>query len=194
MPATWIRNKKTGEWRSVDAQFGAVVRLEQDEEIGYEPAPPITHNETVEQALHRIEAMAPSAQFHQTLAAGYQTKDSGAKETFPSGYQRDSRVGKGRYDLLAHAHYALAELAALFERGAIKYGEANWTKGAPLSRYCDSMLRHGFQAAAGFEDESHFASTAWNALCALETRLRVRMGLLPAELDDLPKYERKENA
>jgi hypothetical protein len=117
------------------------------------------------------------------------TKDSGAKEQFPSGYQRDSREGKGRYDLLPIE--GIAELARLFERGAAKYGESNWRKGAPLSRYCDSMLRHAFQATAGHEDECHFISVAWNALCAYATRVMVREGKLPAEIDDLPKTEPK---
>ncbi len=117
------------------------------------------------------------------------TKDSGKAEEFPSGYRRDCQEGKGLYDELPFQ--AIAELARLFERGAKKYGKSNWRKGAPLSRYCNSMLRHGFQATAGYEDEAHFIACAWNALCAFETRMMVRKGLLPADLDDLPKPEQK---
>jgi hypothetical protein len=115
----------------------------------------------------------------------YETKASGAKDTFATGYQRDCADGKGLFEELPFE--AISELARLFERGAKRYGKSNWRKGAPLSRYCNSMLRHGFQATAGYEDEAHFIACAWNALCAFETRMMIRRGELPAELDDLAK-------
>lgn len=121
--------------------------------------------------------------------AGFVTKDSGKREEFSTGYRRDCAEGKGLFDELPFE--AISELARLFERGAKKYGKSNWRKGAPLSRYCNSMLRHGFQATAGYEDEAHFIACAWNALCAFETRMMVRRGELPADLDDLAKRSDK---
>lgn len=48
----------------------------------------------------------------------YATKDSGCRQVFATGSQRDSRVGKGRYDLISPI--ALRRLAQLCERGAAK--------------------------------------------------------------------------
>lgn len=113
----------------------------------------------------------------------FTTLDSGQREDFPTGSRRDARYGKGRYDLLPHE--GIARLAQLYERGAVKYGDRNWEKGQPLSRFADSMLRHAFQAAAGMKDEDHLAAVAWNALAMISTEARIRRGELPQELDDL---------
>src|SRR5438477_12878367 len=114
----------------------------------------------------------------------YVTKDSGRREEWTTGSRRDAREGKGRYDLLPP--HAVHRLAQLYERGAAKYGDRNWEKGQPLSRFVDSALRHLFQLVAGEEDEDHAAAVAWNVLAFMETECRVRAGELPAELDDLP--------
>lgn len=102
-----------------------------------------------------------------------------------TGSQRDSRGGKGRYDLLPTR--AMRRLARLFEAGAIKYDSRNWEKGQPLSRYMDSGLRHGFNHLEGLRDEDHLIAAAWNFLCAADTEDRIKAGLLPKELDDLPR-------
>lgn len=115
----------------------------------------------------------------------FTTKDSGRHEEWPTGSRRDSREGKGRFDLLPP--HAITRLAQLYERGARKYGDRNWEKGQPLSRYLDSALRHLFQALAGDEDEDHLAAVAWNVIACIETERRIRRGLLPAELDDRPR-------
>ncbi|MHA1304710.1 MAG: dATP/dGTP diphosphohydrolase domain-containing protein, partial [Candidatus Heimdallarchaeaceae archaeon] len=70
----------------------------------------------------------------------YITKDSGTRQKFDSGAVRDIQQGKGRFDLLPAT--AIKMVADVFERGAIKYGDRNWEKGIPLSRYIDSALRH----------------------------------------------------
>lgn len=112
-------------------------------------------------------------------------KDSGVREKFNTGSQRDTREGKGRYDLLPTR--ALHRLARHFEAGAVKYEDRNWEKGQPLSRFLDSALRHAFKHLQGERDEDHIAASAWNLLCAMEIDERVKLGRLPAELDDLPK-------
>ena len=58
-------------------------------------------------------------------------RDSGQRQEFETGSRRDTREGKGRYDLLpAHAIFLVARQ---LEEGAKKYGERNWEKGQPLS-------------------------------------------------------------
>lgn len=115
-------------------------------------------------------------------------KDSGKRQEFSTGAVRDTSEGKGRYDLLPPR--AVREVARHFEAGAKKYAERNWEKGIPLARFLDSGIRHAFAALQGDDDENHAAAAAWNLLCFLETRARIRDGYLPAELDNLPKLRR----
>lgn len=117
------------------------------------------------------------------MAWAFETKDSGERQEYTTGARRDVRNGKGRYDLLPP--HAVQRLAQLFERGAVKYGEGNWEKGIPLSRFLDSALRHTFQVLDGATDEDHAISAAWNLLCFVETQARIQRGELPAELNDL---------
>lgn len=118
---------------------------------------------------------------------GFVTKDSGQREEFNTGSKRDSREGKGRYDLLPPI--AIRRLAQLYERGAVKYGDHNWQKGQPLSRYLDSAIRHAFQVLEGDTTEDHAAAAAWNFLAVIHTQEMIAAGKLPEELDDLPKNE-----
>jgi hypothetical protein len=111
-------------------------------------------------------------------------KDSGVREEMPTGSRRDTREGKGRYDLLPT--FGLHRLAAHFENGSKKYGDRNWEIGQPLARMVDSALRHAFEYLQGRADEDHLAAAVWNLICALDAEERIRRGLLPATLDDLP--------
>ncbi|MBW1973802.1 MAG: hypothetical protein JRI44_13350 [Deltaproteobacteria bacterium] len=120
----------------------------------------------------------------------YITKDSGTRQKFDSGAVRDIQQGKGRFDLLPPI--AIKMVADVFERGAIKYGDRNWEKGIPLSRYIDSALRHTFQVLQGLDDEDHASQAAWNLLCFVETRERIRQGRLDKSLNDIPNYKIKE--
>lgn len=111
-------------------------------------------------------------------------KDSGKRQEFSTGAVRDTQDGKGRYDLLPTR--ALREVAIVYQLGAEKYAARNWEKGIPLSRFLDSGIRHVFAALEGQTDENHAAQAAWNLLCFIETRARIKAGLLPEELADLP--------
>lgn len=111
-------------------------------------------------------------------------QDSGVRQHFSTGSQRDSREGKGRYDLLPAK--ALKRIALHYEGGARKYEDRNWEKGQPLSRYIDSALRHTFSYLDNQTEEDHLAAACWNLLCCLETEDRIKQGFLPAELADLP--------
>ena len=117
-------------------------------------------------------------------------KGSGEREEFETGSVRDTREGKGRFDLILLGWpHALKRLAVHMENGANKYGDRNWEKGQPCSRYLDSAVRHLVAYAAGSRDEDHLAGAAWNILGIIETAHRVRLGLLPLELNDVQKEE-----
>lgn len=112
-------------------------------------------------------------------------QDSGERRAFATGSRRDRRTGKGRFDLLPAR--ALRRLARHFEAGAVKYGDRNWEKGQPLSVYLDSALRHANTYMEGKTDEDHLIAAAWNLLCLADTEERIKEGLLPETLNDLPK-------
>lgn len=116
--------------------------------------------------------------------------DSGKRERFKTGSCRDSRVGKGRFDLISPI--ALKRLAQHYENGALKYGDRNWEKGQPLSRYIDSLIRHAYCLLEGQRDEDHASAIAWNAMAYVHTEEMIRRGLLPKELNDMPNMRPKE--
>ncbi|GAH09260.1 unnamed protein product, partial [marine sediment metagenome] len=67
-----------------------------------------------------------------------------------------------------------------------KYGDRNWEKGIPLSRYCDSGPRHFGKWMAGEIDEEHLKMACWNFMSLLDTILRIKQGKLSESLNDLP--------
>ena len=120
--------------------------------------------------------------------------DSGARESFQSGMVRDTREGKGRFELITPV--ALRRLALIYEKGAVKYEARNWEKGSPLSRFADSAQRHlnDFHMIRLFKregiplerlpadvnpNEDHLAQAVWNLCCIMHHED------LHPELDDL---------
>jgi len=112
-------------------------------------------------------------------------KDSGARRDFGTGSVRDVATGKGTQHLLPWRAITLA--AQQMERGMQKYGARNWELGQPLSSYFDSGMRHLTKHWMGWTDEPHLDAFLWNAMCYAETAERIRLGILPKELDDRPK-------
>ena len=104
-----------------------------------------------------------------------------SQEVFESGSVRDSRAGKGRYDLIST--YALRQLALRCEMGAILYGEDNWLKGQPLMRYVDSLTRHLHQWIEGEDSEDHLGAVLWNAMALCHTDIAITKGEMSDELD-----------
>ena len=121
-------------------------------------------------------------------APRFTTGDSGSREVFGTGAQRDTRIGKGRFELITPI--GLKRLADLYERGAVKYNPRNWEKGMPLSRFLDSALRHinDFNMIQLFKregldingvkthfdidpNEDHLAAAAWNLMCIMHLEL-----------------------
>lgn len=122
------------------------------------------------------------------------TADSGKREAFESGMVRDTREGKGRFELITPV--ALRRLALVYERGASKYTARNWEKGSPLSRFADSAQRHlnDYQMIQLFRregipleklppdvnpNEDHLAQCMWNLASMMHHED------LHPELDDL---------
>lgn len=113
----------------------------------------------------------------------YGLKDSGKRETFSTKAVRDTREGKGRFDLISPRF--LRRLAVVLEKGAAKYGDRNWEKGIPLGRYLDSALRHIANVLDGKRDEDHATQAAWNLHAFIHTAEMIEDGRLPAALDDI---------
>lgn len=116
----------------------------------------------------------------------WETKDSGNRQEFGTGAVRDVQTGKGRFDLISPL--ALKRLAGVYERGAIKYGDRNYEKGIPLTRFLDSAERHINDYKEGKRDEDHMAQALWNIASFIHTEEMIYRGLLPKTLDDLPSY------
>lgn len=91
--------------------------------------------------------------------------DSGKREEFATGSVRDTQEGKGRYDLIPVG--PLKRLAKHYENGAKKYGDRNWEKGQPSSRYYSSAMRHLTNYMDGDRSEDHLAAVAWNAFAMM---------------------------
>ncbi|MBU0581321.1 MAG: hypothetical protein KKA19_09105 [Candidatus Margulisbacteria bacterium] len=115
-----------------------------------------------------------------------EVKDSGKRQEFDTGSRRDTREGKGRYDLVSPI--VMQRDAKHLENGAVKYGDRNWEKGQPMSRYFDSTIRHLYKHLEGHRDEDHLAAARWNIAAMIHTEEMIERGKLPKELNDLPNY------
>lgn len=118
------------------------------------------------------------------VTEGRDIKDSGVRTQFNTGAVRDAQGGKGRFDLLPKI--ALWALAHQYEKGCQKYGDRNWEKGIPIQNYMDSGARHATEYELGLQDENHLIACIWNYVCAYETLVRIKLGILPDSLDTLP--------
>lgn len=113
-------------------------------------------------------------------------KDSGSREEFQTGSVRDTRDGKGRFDLISPI--VTERDAKHLENGAKKYGSRNWEKGQPLSRFMDSAMRHLNKYMEGHRDEDHLAAARWNIAAIIHIEEMIRRGKMPNTLNDLPNY------
>lgn len=102
----------------------------------------------------------------------YETRDSGQREQFENGGQRDTEEGKPRFDLvlpkdIPYKEQMLTRWAELMARGAKKYDARNWEKFCTekeLDRAKSSLLRHAMQLVTGEEDEDHAAAVMFNVM------------------------------
>lgn len=89
-------------------------------------------------------------------------KDSGQRQQFEGGMQRDTTEGKIDYTLALDGPM-FKRYAEHLTKGAAKYGKRNWLKGEGqevLDRFKESALRHFLQWLNGDVDEDH-ASAIW---------------------------------
>lgn len=108
-------------------------------------------------------------------------KDSGNRESYPTGAQRDNCVGKGSFDLMSTQ--GLLRLARWYELGAKKYAPRNWEKGMSISRYVSAAMRHLIKYMAGCDDEDHLSAVAWNVFSIMHHEVEI------PEMQDLPKWQ-----
>jgi len=90
-----------------------------------------------------MAADAPYINNHNAKFA-YITKDSGERQQFESGMQRDTTVGKLLFHLVRFGPMFM-RWVGLLTRGAVKYDENNWMKAngpAELKRFIESADRH----------------------------------------------------
>lgn len=113
----------------------------------------------------------------------FEMKDSGQREQFETGAVRDTREGKGRYDLITPI--GLRRLAIVYELGAKKYKDRNWEQGIPMGRIFDSAVRHLFQYLAGMRDEDHLGHAAWNIFALMH------MEEMRPDLNDMPDFSKR---
>jgi hypothetical protein len=95
----------------------------------------------------------------------YDIKETEEKEQYSSGAKRNSRKGKGRFDLISP--YAEKRLAIRLEQGSDVYGDRNWEKGMEISRFIDSAKRHINDYLSGDNQEDHLAAAVFNIYGAM---------------------------
>jgi hypothetical protein len=112
----------------------------------------------------------------------FDVKDHGVREEMKTGSRRDTQQGKPRYDLVPAT--CLTKLALHYGAGSEKYGDRNWEKGQPITRYMSSAERHFQYFKMGLTDENHLMACVWNLFCIDWTLDQIAAGKLPKELDD----------
>ena len=113
-------------------------------------------------------------------------KDSGQRRTFATGSVRDRGDLKPRPDLISP--FALMRVGEHMRKGAAKYGVLTWQLGQPFSEVTASMFRHLLQWEQGDEEEDHLAAIVFGAQALMHYREMIDRGVLPPELDDMPRY------
>lgn len=113
----------------------------------------------------------------------YVTHDSGSMSEYEDGMRRDATTGKPMFSLMfpegvPYEDQMITRLAALYARGAEKYGARNHEKSSTeesLAHHKDAFLRHVFKFLLGVEDgEDHGAAVLWNAIAIDLTRRNIK--------------------
>ncbi|MGV9141319.1 MAG: dATP/dGTP diphosphohydrolase domain-containing protein [Promethearchaeota archaeon] len=100
----------------------------------------------------------------------YKTKDSGKRQIYDSGMNRDLQDGKPQFDLIIpknqkYGDSLLYRWAMLMERGRAKYGKRNWENAnsqEEMERFKSSAFRHFMQWFHNEDDEDHAAAVLFN--------------------------------
>ena len=115
--------------------------------------------------------------------------DSGERQSETTGALSDPSNSEVAFELLSP--FSLTRLAQWLGLGAKKYAPRNWEKGIKYSVCVGKLLRHLFKWQLDYTDEDHLAAVGfwWHALVHYEEQIKT--GLLPKELNDLPKYKQE---
>jgi len=105
-----------------------------------------------------------------TNSIKYETKDSGNRTEYETGFVRDMNDSKPRFDLITpldvpFKQQILTRWADLMTRGANKYGERNWEKSSTneeLQTFKASAFRHFMQWMVNDQDEDHAVAVMFN--------------------------------
>lgn len=96
--------------------------------------------------------------------SGFIVKDSGERQKFNSGMQRDTETDKISFDLCFDGPM-FTRWAAHLTKGARKYDDRNWMKAngdVERMRFRRSAVRHFVQWLNGEVDEDHAAAVFFN--------------------------------
>ena len=117
--------------------------------------------------------------------------DSRQRKTTETGAQSDPSHANAAMELLSP--YSLWQLSTWLGKGAEKYAPRNWEKGIPFSICIGKLMRHLAEYEMGKTDEPHLDAIGfwWHALTHYEAM--IKLGKLPASLNDLPQYERVQS-
>jgi len=112
--------------------------------------------------------------------------DTGQRMESATGALSDPGHSQAAFELLSP--FSLYDLATWLGKGAEKYAPRNWEKGIPFSVCIGKLLRHTAKFQMGLTDEDHLSAVGfwWHALA--HYRKMIADGVLPANLNDLPKY------
>lgn len=116
-------------------------------------------------------------------------------------YGKASFIENARQYFIHHAfpntETSLLELSIHYQDGAAKYGDNNWQKGLPVSRYLSSAIRHYLKFCRGDKDEPHDRACLWNLTAIIWTckhkpelndYAKVEKRLKPADFEEMDKY------
>ena len=174
-----------------------------DSDTEFAPVENIGHDSSnVDISAHNAAFLAKKS------AERFALTDSGEREKFEGGAVRDIREGKGRYDLFTPL--GLARVAAVYEKGAVKYAERNWEKGMPPERCLDSAMRHILSHMTmllwkrqgltpetlpkGIDPgEDHLAQAAWNLMAVMHFEdLPPAKNPLEDSVDEIPEIKSED--
>ena len=108
------------------------------------------------------------------------TKDSGERQYYASGMNRDLQEGKPDFSLMfpdmPYDKQPLTRFASLMTRGAEKYGRRNWqlaNSEEEVERFKASAFRHFVQWFCNEEDEDHMAAVMFNLVACEHTKYQM---------------------
>lgn len=95
------------------------------------------------------------------------------------------KIGIDRLPQFKNLYDAMLQVSHLYQGGAEKYGECNWTRAMPLEVLIDSGLRHYCKAMGDIEmdQEPHHRGFVWNMLCLMWTAENI-----PDAIDNFKKH------